>query len=79
MKDLIQYLKEDEAVVFVFLPQSKIGHRGTRFKLRGLELDKKYKVEYLNQVIEKTGEYLMNYGLDIKLSGDYSSCIVKCQ
>ena len=74
---LYQYLKEDEAVVFAFLPQSKIGHRGTRVKLRGLEENKKYKVEYLNQVIEKTGEYLMNYGLDIKLSGDYSSCIVR--
>ena len=74
---LYQYLKEDEAVVFAFLPQSKIGHRGTRVKLRGLEENKTYKVEYLNQVIEKTGEYLMNYGLDIKLSGDYSSCLMK--
>ncbi len=74
---LYQYLKEDEAVVFAFLPQSKIGHRGARVKLRGLEENKKYKVEYLNQVIEKTGEYLMNYGLDIRLQGDYSSCLIK--
>lgn len=74
---LYQYLKEDEAVVFAFLPQSKIGHRGTRVKLRGLEENKKYKVECLGTVIEKTGEYLMNYGLDIKLQGDYSSCIVR--
>lgn len=74
---LYQYLKDDEGLVFVFLPQSKIGHRGTRFKLRGLKEDKKYRIEYLGQVIEKTGEYLMNYGLDIKLQGDYDSCIVK--
>lgn len=74
---LYQYLKENESVVFVFLPQSKIGHRGTRVKLRGLESDKKYTVEYLGKTIEKTGEYLMNYGVDIRLEGDYSSCIIK--
>lgn len=74
---LYQYLKENESVVFVFLPQSKIGHRGTRVKLRGLESDKKYTLEYLGKTIEKTGEYLMNYGVDIRLEGDYSSCIIK--
>ena len=74
---LYQYLKKNESVVFVFLPQSKIGHRGTRVKLRGLESDKKYTVEYLGKTIEKTGQYLMNYGLDIRLEGDYSSCIIK--
>ena len=74
---LYQYLKENESVVFVFLPQSKIGHRGTRVKLRGLESDKKYTVEYLGKTIEKTGQYLMNYGLDIRLEGDYSSCIIR--
>ena len=74
---IYQYLKDNEGVVFVFLPQSKIGHRGTRFKLRGLEENKKYKVECLDEVIEKTGGYLMNYGLDIRLQGDYNSCILK--
>ena len=74
---LYQYLKENESVVFVFLPQSKIGHRGTRVKLRGLESDKKYTLEYLGKTIEKTGEYLMNYGVDIRLEGDYSSCIIR--
>lgn len=74
---LYQYLKKNESVVFVFLPQSKIGHRGTRVKLRGLESDKKYTLEYLGKTIEKTGEYLMNYGVDIRLEGDYSSCIIK--
>ena len=72
-----QYNKENESLLFVFLPQSVIGHRGITVKLRDLECDSKYLIKIDNREIIKSGSYLMNRGLDIKLSGDYSSDIIK--
>ena len=72
-----QYNKENESLLFVFLPQSVIGHRGITVKLRGLEYDSKYLIKIDNIEIIKSGSYLMNRGLDIKLDGDYSSEIIK--
>ena len=54
-----------------------IGHRGITVKLRGLECDSKYLIKIDNREIIKSGSYLMNRGLDIKLYGDYSSDIIK--
>lgn len=72
-----QYNKENESLLFVFLPQSLIGHRGITVKLRGLESYSKYLIKIDNREIIKSGNYLMNRGLDIKLYGDYSSEIIK--
>lgn len=74
---LYQYNNGDETLLFVFLPQSRIGHRDVNIKLRGLEKDSKYKFEIDGQEIIKSGSYLMNRGIEIKLFGDYSSCIIK--
>lgn len=74
---IYQYNKGGESLLFVFLPQSLIGHRGTTVRFRGLENDSKYLIKNNDEEIVKSGSYLMNRGLDIKLSGDYSSDIIK--
>lgn len=74
---LFQYVKEGEVLLFAFLPQSKLGHRAARVKLRGLDGDKIYKFQISEEEIEKSGSYLMNQGIDIKLIGDYDSKIIK--
>lgn len=74
---IYEYLKGNEGALLIFLTQSKIGHRGIRVRLRGLEDDNIYIVEYSGEKIEKSGSYLMNLGIDVKLTGDYSSLIVK--
>ncbi|MDO5516538.1 MAG: alpha-galactosidase [Clostridium sp.] len=75
--DLFQYVKEDEALLFVFLPQSKLGHSGTRVRLRGLEPEKLYTFKLNDNEYKKSGAYLMNHGIDVLLNGDYASEIIK--
>ncbi len=71
-----EYVNGDEALLFVFLPQSKVGHRPVRIRLRGLEEDKMYEFKYNGEMIVKSGAYLMNYGLKIHLRGDYQSELI---
>ncbi len=71
-----QYLKEDKGVIFVFLPQSKIGHRGVNIKLSGLCEDGRYTLTMDEGEITKSGSYLMKHGFDIQLKGDYASTII---
>lgn len=72
-----EYVLDDEALLFVFLPQSKIGHRFTFIKLRGLDLNSDYEFILNNEKTVKSGSYLANHGLKIRLEGDYSSQIIK--
>lgn len=74
---IYQYNKDDESLLFVFLPQSVIGHRGVTVKLRGLNSKSKYLIKINGEEVVKSGSYLMNRGLDIKLSGDYCSDIIR--
>lgn len=74
---LFQYVKEDESLLFVFLPQSKLGHSGVRARLRGLDPEKLYTFELDKKEYKKSGAYLMNHGIDLRLNGDYASEIIK--
>lgn len=74
---LYQYMNGKEGLVFAFLPQSELGHRGTTIKFRALEKERTYLVKIDKNVIVKTGRYLMNHGLELKLYGDYDSIIIK--
>lgn len=74
---VFEYVLEKEALLFVFLPQSKIGHRHTFIKLRGLCENSNYEFTINNERKIKTGKYLQNYGLKINLSGDYQSIIIR--
>lgn len=73
---IFEYVNKDEALLFVFLPQSKVGHRFTTIKLRGLDENKDYKFNLFGQDIVKSGRYLMNHGLTVKLEGDYASLVL---
>ena len=74
---LYEYLKADKGVLFAFLPQSKVGHRGTTVRLRGLEEDARYTLHTSQGDITKSGSYLMGRGLPLRLSGDYASALVQ--
>ncbi len=74
---LYEYLKGEEGLVFVFLPQSKVGHRGVTVRLRDLDPEAVYALQTEEGVITKSGSYLMNRGLDLQLKGDYASTIIR--
>ena len=72
-----EYANEDEAVLFVFLPQTQISRLGACIKIRGLDADARYEFNLSDNLIIKSGSYLMNHGIQVKLSGDYASTIIK--
>lgn len=74
---LFEYLKGEEGLIFAFLPQSKIGHRGTTIRLRGLNKNAVYTLDTEGGKVTKSGNYLMNRGLDLQLKGDYASTIIR--
>ena len=74
---LYEYCKGDKGVLFAFLPQSKVGHRGTTVRLRGLEEEARYTLHTAQGDITKSGSYLMGHGLPLRLSGDYASALVQ--
>lgn len=74
---LFQYVNDNESLLFVFLPQTKLGHRGVRVRLRGLKYCSRYSLMIGEITINKSGAYLMNHGIDLRLSGDYQSEIIK--
>ena len=73
---VFEYVKDNEALLFAFLPQSKVGHRFTTVKLRGLDESKNYKFNLNENGFIKSGKYLMNHGLTINLEGDYASLVL---
>ncbi|MCR1824054.1 GH36 C-terminal domain-containing protein [Terrisporobacter muris] len=50
---LFEYTKEDQALLFVFLPQIKIGHRSVRVKLRNFDEKAIYEYKLNDEVISK--------------------------
>lgn len=74
---LYEYLKDGKGLIFAFLPQSRVGHRGTVVRLRGLEPDAVYTLQTDAGEIAKSGRYLMHHGLDLRLSGDYASTVIR--
>lgn len=71
-----EYTKDNEALLFVFLPQTKVGHRPIRVKLRGLDENELYEFEYNNKIMVKSGSYIMNHGINMQLKGDYQSKLI---
>jgi alpha-galactosidase len=69
----VQYVLKDESVVFTFLPRQNYSKSKFRIRLKGLELGKRYKVKIEGKEYFKSGAYLMNYGIDVELKGDYAS------
>lgn len=73
---LYEYLYGNRGVIFAFLPQSKVGHRGTTIRLRGLDETAQYTLHTPKGDVTKSGSYLMHHGLELKLSGDYASAVL---
>lgn len=74
---LYEYRKDNEGLLFAFLPQSKVGHRGTTVRLRDLDEQAMYTLHTKEGEITKSGSYLMYHGLDLHLNGDYASTIIR--
>lgn len=72
-----EYQKEDQGLIFAFLAQGKIGHRSTKVRFRGLEADAVYTVLLENGELKKSGAYLMQHGLELRLNGDYASTLIR--
>lgn len=74
---LIQYSSPAGAVLFVFLPASRLGHTSTTVRLRGLEPTARYRFELDWQTHVARGDYLMNRGVRVWLQGDYASTVIR--
>ncbi len=73
---LFQYDGDGGAVLFAFLPSSRLGHKPTTVRLRGLDPRARYRFTHDWQHHEASGEYLMNRGLRLWLQGDYASTVI---
>lgn len=74
---LFQYSSPQGAVLFAFLPASRLGHKPTTVRLRGLDPHARYRFTHDWQQREVSGEYLMNRGLRLWLQGDYASSVIR--
>ncbi len=74
---LFQYSSEAGAVLFAFLPSSRLGHKPTTVRLRGLDADARYCFTHDWRQREVSGEYLMNRGIRLWLQGDYASTVMR--
>lgn len=70
----VQYVKDGQSVIFAFLTRSRFGKNRWRIKARGLQNESLYQVRLPEETVKKSGAFLMNFGLEISLSGDYDSC-----
>ena len=73
---LYQFSVPERSLVFVFLPASRIGRRGTRVRLRGLEPDSRYRFTANWVEHDRSGAWLMEHGFDVWLQGDYASDVI---
>lgn len=72
----VQYVKGKKSVLFLFLDHERYGNAGYRIPLRGLEQNKIYEFEIDGNTLRKSGAFLMSYGINVKLSGDYDSKMI---
>ncbi len=83
----LMYVSEDkkEAVFFAYKLQHCRNQMIPRFKMAGLDADKKYRLEEINpenkpfglQGKAVTGKFLMEEGLDLSLNKEYASVVVQ--
>lgn len=75
----IQYVKEDNSALFIFLDHERYGKKFHRLKLKGLNSSSLYRYELNGTEWTKSGAFLMNMGIEIKLLGDYDSLLVRLE
>lgn len=74
---LFQYSSDAGAVLFAFLPSSRLGHTATTVRMRGLDEDARYRFTLDWQEQEASGAYLMRRGFRLWLQGDYASTVMR--
>jgi alpha-galactosidase len=74
-----EYVAQDgqQAVLFAFRPSQQFQTAAPSIHLEGLDANATYSLNDLNgRASEFSGAYLTNHGLDLNLTGDYSSALV---
>lgn len=72
----VQYGLGGTQAVFLFLDHERYGKYFNTVKLRGLKENQLYRYDLDGKTFEKTGAFLMNRGMEVKLRGDYDSRMV---
>ena len=75
----VQYVKDTRSVVFAFLTQGKYGKDFYFLKLKGLQREVAYRVCIDDTTFVRHGDFLMNKGLELRLKGDYDSCLIEIE
>ena len=69
----VQYVGDGQSAVFVFLDHERYGDPLQRITLRGLKEESLYRFVLDDREIVKSGAYLMQAGIGLRLCGDYDS------
>lgn len=72
----VQYTEGQKSVIFVFLAHGRYGKNSWRLQVRELESESFYQVRIQGRTLRKSGAFLMHYGLEVTLAGDYDSCVI---
>lgn len=75
----VQYAGGKESVIFAFLTQGKYGKSRWLLKAKGLKEDALYRIHLPEKTIQKSGAFLMYCGLEVRLQGDYDSCMIRLE
>lgn len=76
----VEYVKEHQVVLFAFLDHEMYGASIFSLCLQGLNAEAMYEYEAeiqgKNTLVVKSGSYLMEHGLTLRLQGDYASQMI---
>jgi len=75
----VQYVNGNKSVVFTFLLHSRYLTSKYSLKLKGLDENAMYEVKERNGTIKKSGAFLMKYGIDVNMKGDYDSQMIEIE
>lgn len=73
----IQYVRNEESAVFVFLDHERYGEIHHSVCLRGLQEDRQYRCTLGEREEIKSGAYLMQMGLGLTQQGDYDCQVIR--
>ena len=75
----VQYVRNKESVVFVFLDHERYGEIYHTVCLRGLQEERRYRCTVGEREEIKSGAYLMQMGLELTLQGDYDCLMIRLE
>lgn len=72
----VQYTEGQKSVIFAFLVHARYGKNSWRIQAKDLREERVYQVQIREKTVRKSGAFLMRYGMDVTLEGDYDSCVI---